>query len=88
MTSQGATAIRIVFPEQDRIELETVTLPPVGPTDVLIRTTMSLMSTGTEGIVLRGLYSPARTSPRTPSSRSTPGTPIGVVEERERTSRA
>jgi 2-desacetyl-2-hydroxyethyl bacteriochlorophyllide A dehydrogenase len=83
MTTQRATATRIIFPEQNRVELETVTLPPVGPTDVLVRTTVSLMSTGTEGIVLRGLYSPGTSFAGYAQFPFYPGyASIGVVEER------
>jgi 2-desacetyl-2-hydroxyethyl bacteriochlorophyllide A dehydrogenase len=80
---EGATATRIVFPEQNRVVLETVTLPAVGSTDVLVRTIVSLMSTGTEGIVLRGLYSPGTSFAAYAQFPFYPGyASIGVVEER------
>lgn len=44
--------LRIVFPEQDKVELEEVESEPLRPGCVRVRTTVSLMSAGTEGIAL------------------------------------
>ncbi len=41
-------ATQIVFPERNKITLETVALPPLGPHDVLVRTEVSGISAGTE----------------------------------------
>lgn len=39
---------QIVFPERNKVALETVALPPLGPHDVLVRTEVSGISAGTE----------------------------------------
>ena len=44
----------IIFPEADRITFGTVEQPDPGPGDLLVRTTVSLVSTGTETRVLHG----------------------------------
>ncbi|MEX1006427.1 MAG: zinc-binding alcohol dehydrogenase [Acidimicrobiia bacterium] len=49
-------ARRIVFPEQHRVELETFDVGPVPDDRILLRTRYSLMSTGTENIILAGLF--------------------------------
>lgn len=49
---------RIVFPEKGRVAFEEFTLPAMGKTDVHVHTLSSLMSTGTESIVLTGNYAP------------------------------
>ena len=41
-------ATQIFFPERNKVALETITLPPLGPHDVLVRTEVSLISAGTE----------------------------------------
>ena len=41
-------ATQIFFPERNKVALETVALPPLGPHDVLVRTEVSLISAGTE----------------------------------------
>jgi 2-desacetyl-2-hydroxyethyl bacteriochlorophyllide A dehydrogenase len=83
MKTEGQMATRIVFPENNRVELEAMSLPKVGPTDVRVRTTLSLMSTGTEGIVLRGLYSPGTRFAEYAQFPFYPGyASIGIVEER------
>ena len=47
-------ATQIVFPEQNKVAIEAVTVPPLGPHDVLVRTEVSLISAGTELTNLRG----------------------------------
>ncbi len=49
---------RIIFPEQDRVSLEDFEVPEPGPGQVRIRTWYSLMSTGTETIILGRKYDP------------------------------
>lgn len=51
-----ATAEAVVFPECGRVELRTLQLPPLGPTDVRIRTVFSGVSQGTERWVMHGRY--------------------------------
>jgi NADPH:quinone reductase-like Zn-dependent oxidoreductase len=54
----STTATRIVFPARDHVELEEVELPAVGANQVLLRTRWSLVSSGTELIVLRVRFEP------------------------------
>ena len=49
---------RIVFPEKGRVALEEFTLPGLGPRDVQVRTLYSLVSIGTETIILHQKYAP------------------------------
>ena len=49
-------AQRIVFPRKDEVELEEFDLDDVGDGALWLRSTHSLMSTGTEGIALHGLF--------------------------------
>ena len=49
---------RIVFPEKGRVRLEEFELPPLAPGDIQIRTRYSLMSIGTEMIILHQRYDP------------------------------
>ena len=49
---------RIIFPEKGKVALEQFELPPLGPRDVRIRTLYSLMSIGTETIILHERYEP------------------------------
>ena len=49
---------RIIFPEQDRVSLEDFEVPEPGPGQVRIRTWYSLMSIGTETIILGRKYDP------------------------------
>jgi len=49
-------AMRIVFPERGRIELEEFDVSDVGPGQVSFRTRFSLVSSGTERIVLHGRF--------------------------------
>jgi 2-desacetyl-2-hydroxyethyl bacteriochlorophyllide A dehydrogenase len=49
---------RIVFPEKGRVALQPFDLPEPGPLDVRVRTLYSLMSTGTETIILHQKYAP------------------------------
>jgi 2-desacetyl-2-hydroxyethyl bacteriochlorophyllide A dehydrogenase len=53
MDDRGA---RIVFPERGQVVLEAFDLPDVGPEQVLFRTRLSLVSSGTERIVLHGRF--------------------------------
>ena len=48
--------LRVVFPERGRIALEAFDVPDVGPAQVLLRTRFSLVSSGTERIVLHGRF--------------------------------
>ena len=50
------TGSRLVFPERGVVALEEFDLPDVGPAQVLLRTRYSLMSSGTERIVLHGRF--------------------------------
>jgi 2-desacetyl-2-hydroxyethyl bacteriochlorophyllide A dehydrogenase len=47
---------RIVFPEKGRVELQPFELADIGPQDVRVRTQYSLMSIGTETIILHQRY--------------------------------
>ena len=49
---------RIVFPEKSEVALEAFDLPAPGPGDVRVRTRYSLMSIGTETIILHQRYDP------------------------------
>ena len=49
---------RIVFPEKGKVVLERFELPAAGPRDVRVRTHYSLMSIGTETIILHQRYAP------------------------------
>ncbi len=49
---------RIVFPAKGRVALEEFSLPDLGPGDVQVRTLYSLMSIGTETIILHQKYAP------------------------------
>lgn len=49
---------RIVFPERGRVELQPFELPAPGPGDLQVRTLYSLMSIGTETIILHQRYDP------------------------------
>ena len=49
---------RIVFPEKSEVALEAFDLPAPGPGDVKVRTRYSLMSIGTETIILHQRYDP------------------------------
>ena len=49
---------RIIFPEKGEVELERFELPSLGPRDLRIQTLFSLMSIGTESIILHERYEP------------------------------
>lgn len=49
---------RIIFPEKDRVSFEDFELPEPGPGQVRVRTWYSLMSIGTETIILGRKYDP------------------------------
>ena len=48
----------VVFPQPGKVELCEVELPELGPGQLLVRTRVSLISTGTEGIVYNGGFAP------------------------------
>ncbi|MGH3488712.1 MAG: alcohol dehydrogenase catalytic domain-containing protein, partial [Actinopolymorphaceae bacterium] len=48
----------VVFPQPGKVELCEVALPELGPGQILVRTRVSLISTGTEGIVYNGRFAP------------------------------
>jgi 2-desacetyl-2-hydroxyethyl bacteriochlorophyllide A dehydrogenase len=50
-TSPSARGQRFMFPEKQKVVLETFDLPPVGDDEVRVRNAFTLMSTGTENIV-------------------------------------
>ncbi len=49
---------RIIFPEKGRVILQDFELPPPGPGELRVRTRYSLMSIGTESIILHQKYEP------------------------------
>ena len=49
---------RIIFPEKGRVALQNYELPDTGPGEIKVRTGYSLMSIGTESIVLNQRYDP------------------------------
>ena len=49
---------RIVFPEKGQVSLELYTLPQPAADEVLVRTLYSLVSIGTETIILHQRYDP------------------------------
>ncbi len=49
---------RIIFPEKGKVALESFDLSPPGPGDLIVRTLYSLMSIGTETIILHQKYDP------------------------------
>jgi 2-desacetyl-2-hydroxyethyl bacteriochlorophyllide A dehydrogenase len=49
---------RIIFPEKGQVSLEPFELPAVGPDDIRVRTHFSLISIGTETIILNQRYDP------------------------------
>ena len=49
---------RIIFPEKGKVALQAFDLPTLGPRDVQVRTQYSLMSIGTETIILHQRYDP------------------------------
>ncbi len=51
-------ARRLVFTGKQQVESEKFSLPSPGPGEVLVRTRLSLMSTGTENIVFNRLFDP------------------------------
>jgi len=50
------TAPAVVFPEAEKIEIREVSLPPLGRGDLLVRTSVTAVSAGTELMVLRGTF--------------------------------
>ncbi|MDR3691281.1 MAG: zinc-binding alcohol dehydrogenase [Fimbriimonas sp.] len=51
-------ALRIVFPKQNEVELEVFEPEPIRPGALRLKTEVSLLSTGTEGICLQHLFEP------------------------------
>ncbi len=49
---------RIIFPEKGQVALQDFELPDTGPGDIKVRTLYSLMSIGTESIILNQKYDP------------------------------
>ena len=49
---------RIIFPEKGQVELQAFEPPEPGPADVKVRTLYSLMSIGTETVILHQRYAP------------------------------
>lgn len=49
---------RIVFPSRGEVEMQSFDLPELGVLDVRVRTRYSLMSIGTETIILHQRYDP------------------------------
>jgi 2-desacetyl-2-hydroxyethyl bacteriochlorophyllide A dehydrogenase len=75
----GLNAPTVVFPEPGRVEIRTVELPPVGSSDVLIRTVCSGVSQGTERWLITNRY---RWTGGVPQYPHFPGyQAAGVVEE-------
>lgn len=62
----GVSAPTVVFPAPGRVEIWTVTLPDVGPNDVLVRTVCSGVSQGTERWLLTDRYRWANGVPQYP----------------------
>ena len=54
--SSSVQAERLVFPEKQRVVLESVQLAAPGKAEVRVRTHLSMMSTGTENIVFNRLF--------------------------------
>lgn len=72
---------RIVFPGADRIELEAFDVGDPAPDEVVVRVVLSLMSTGTEGIVLSGQHESGSNWARYARFPFHPGyASIGIVE--------
>ncbi|MEQ7123725.1 zinc-binding dehydrogenase [Actinopolymorpha sp. B11F2] len=55
---RGHMAEAVVFPRPGKVELCEVELPGLDPGQLLVRTRVSLISTGTEGIVYHGSFAP------------------------------
>jgi 2-desacetyl-2-hydroxyethyl bacteriochlorophyllide A dehydrogenase len=51
-------SLNIVFAEQGKVITQREDVPQLKPNEVLIKTEKTLISTGTEGIILNGLYEP------------------------------
>src|ERR1035437_1784303 len=47
---------RVVFPEPGQVDVESFDVPHIGPSQILIRTEVSLISAGTELTVLLGAH--------------------------------
>ena len=66
----------VIFPEPNRYEVISLTIPDPGPGDILVRTLVSAISPGTERWIMRGKHI-GSTFPCVPGYQR-----IGVVEER------
>jgi len=53
---ENRTTIAVVFPGAERVQVCEVPLPPLGDQDLLVRTHLTAVSTGTEIMVLRGTF--------------------------------
>lgn len=58
MNTRHTQAQRVVFSGKQEVDLESFEVPPPGPEEILIKTTLSLMSTGTENIIFNRLFDP------------------------------
>lgn len=73
---------RIIFPERNVVALEQFELGPTLDDSVRIRTLYSLVSAGTEGIVLRGMFDPGTHWAKWVTYPFQPGySVVGVVDE-------
>jgi len=73
---------RVVFPTQGQVTTEQFEVPSPGEGEVAVRSLLSLMSTGTENIILNGLYAPGSHWERLAKFPVYPGySTIGVVVE-------
>jgi 2-desacetyl-2-hydroxyethyl bacteriochlorophyllide A dehydrogenase len=75
-------ALRIVFPRRGTVEVETFAPDALSDGSVRVRASYSLMSTGTEGIILHGLFDEGTHWAKWVSYPHRPGySMVGVVEE-------
>ncbi|MEV5883858.1 zinc-binding alcohol dehydrogenase [Streptomyces sp. NPDC052020] len=73
---------RLIFPARRRVELEAYETHTPAPGEVRVRTTLSLMSTGTENIVFNGAFAAGTHFDRIGALPFRPGyLAVGVVEE-------
>lgn len=75
-------AVCVRYPEKSRVDVVEQDLPELGPGDVLVRSEVSLMSTGTENIILNALFDPGTHWANFVKFPYFPGySSVGVVEE-------
>ncbi|MBI4028138.1 MAG: zinc-binding alcohol dehydrogenase family protein [Verrucomicrobia bacterium] len=60
-TDMSADTKAVVFTELEKAVIQTIEMLPPGPSEVQVRTTMSTISTGTEGWIYRNLFTWAST---------------------------